>query len=299
MSDSDKQLAVIPILSPETVRTYVRRVIAVPDISQEEEIELFHQFQEYGDQEAAKKLIISNLKLVVNLAYKFRNFRDVSDLIQEGNLGLMTALQKFDLDKGVRFATYATWWIRAKIQEFIISQMSIVRFGKSRDERKLFFNMMATIKDIQSYDKDGEISKEELIQEVAKRLNVTPDKVIDALQVVSSYNDVSIDQTIEGSDEKLIELRDKSDFDKEIDDEDMRIKLQNAISTLNEREKFVIWNRYLADETMTLEEIGEKYGISKERVRQIEARALEKIKLFTMKQPKLLPQPDPNSEDLF
>ena len=92
---------------------------------------------------------------------------------------------------------------------------------------------------------------------------------------------------------------DKSDFDKEIDDEDMKIKLQNAISTLNEREKFVIWNRYLADETMTLEEIGEKYGISKERVRQIESRALEKIKLFTMKQPKLLPQSQSNSEDLF
>ena len=177
--------------------------------------------------------------------------------------------------------------------------MSIVRFGKSRDERKLFFNMMATIKDIQSYDKDGEISKEELIQEVARRLNVTPDKVIDALQVVSSYNDVSIDQTIEGSDEKLIELKDKSDFDQEIDDEDMKTKLQNAISTLNEREKFVIWNRYLADETMTLEEIGEKYGISKERVRQIESRALAKIKMFTMKAPKLLPQASGDVEDMF
>ncbi len=283
MTDSNKQLAVIPILSPETVRTYVRRVISVPDLSQEEETELFRQFQEYGDHEAAKKLIISNLKLVVNLAYKFRNFRDVSDLIQEGNLGLMTALQKFDLDKGVRFATYATWWIRAKIQEFIISQMSIVRFGKSRDERKLFFNMMATIKDIQSYDTGSEISKDELITEVAKRLDVTPDKVINALQVVSTYNDISIDQTLDGSSEHLLELKDKTDFDQELDDEMMGTQLQNAIATLNEREKFVIWNRYLADETLTLEEIGEKFGISKERVRQIEARAIEKIRLFATK----------------
>ncbi len=283
MTDSNKQLAVIPILSPETVRTYVRRVISVPDLSQEEETELFRQFQEYGDHEAAKKLIISNLKLVVNLAYKFRNFRDVSDLIQEGNLGLMTALQKFDLDKGVRFATYATWWIRAKIQEFIISQMSIVRFGKSRDERKLFFNMMATIKDIQSYDTGSEISKDELITEVAKRLDVTPDKVINALQVVSTYNDISIDQTLDGSSEHLLELKDKTDFDRELDDEMMGTQLQNAIATLNEREKFVIWNRYLADETLTLEEIGEKFGISKERVRQIEARAIEKIRLFATK----------------
>ncbi|MBP5435571.1 sigma-70 family RNA polymerase sigma factor [bacterium] len=283
MTDSNKQLAVIPILSPETVRTYVRRVISVPDLSQEEETELFRQFQEYGDHEAAKKLIISNLKLVVNLAYKFRNFRDVSDLIQEGNLGLMTALQKFDLDKGVRFATYATWWIRAKIQEFIISQMSIVRFGKSRDERKLFFNMMATIKDIQSYDTGSEISKDELITEVAKRLDVTPDKVINALQVVSTYNDISIDQTLDGSSEHLLELKDKTDFDRELDEETMGTQLQNAIATLNEREKFVIWNRYLADETLTLEEIGEKFGISKERVRQIEARAIEKIRLFATK----------------
>ena len=283
MTDSNKQLAVIPILSPETVRTYVRRVISVPDLSQEEENELFRQFQEYGDQEAAKKLIISNLKLVVNLAYKFRNFRDVSDLIQEGNLGLMTALQKFDLDKGVRFATYATWWIRAKIQEFIISQMSIVRFGKSRDERKLFFNMMATIKDIQSYDTGSEISKDELITEVAKRLDVTPDKVINALQVVSTYNDISIDQTLDGSNEHLLELKDKTDFDQELDEETMGTQLQNAIAALNEREKFVIWNRYLADETLTLEEIGEKFGISKERVRQIEARAIEKIRLFATK----------------
>jgi len=256
-------------------------VLSVPDISKEEELELFKKFREDGDKEAAQRLVLSNLKLVVNLAYKFRRFRDVTDLIQEGNLGLLTALQKFDMDKGVRFATYATWWVKAKIQEFIISQMSIVRFGKSRDERKLFFNMMATIKDIQSYDNDGEITREELVQEVARRLDVTPDKVIEALQVVSSYNDVSIDQTYEDGDMKLIELKDRTDFDRSIDEDTMNRKLQNALTTLNEREKFIIWNRYLAEDTMTLEEIGEKYDISKERVRQIESRALEKIKIFT------------------
>ncbi|HRZ80372.1 MAG TPA: sigma-70 family RNA polymerase sigma factor, partial [bacterium] len=264
-----------------TISNYIHSVLSVPDISKEEELELFKKFREDGDKEAAQRLVLSNLKLVVNLAYKFRRFRDVTDLIQEGNLGLLTALQKFDMDKGVRFATYATWWVKAKIQEFIISQMSIVRFGKSRDERKLFFNMMATIKDIQSYDNDGEITREELVQEVARRLDVTPDKVIEALQVVSSYNDVSIDQTYEDGDMKLIELKDRTDFDRSIDEDTMNRKLQNALTTLNEREKFIIWNRYLAEDTMTLEEIGEKYDISKERVRQIESRALEKIKIFT------------------
>lgn len=271
----------IPTLSTHTISNYIHSVLSVPDISKEEELELFKKFREDGDKEAAQRLVISNLKLVVNLAYKFRRFRDVTDLIQEGNLGLLTALQKFDMDKGVRFATYATWWIKAKIQEFIISQMSIVRFGKSRDERKLFFNMMATIKDIQSYDNDGEITREELVQEVARRLDVTPDKVIEALQVVSSYNDISIDQTYEDGDMKLIELKDRTDFDRSIDEDTMNRKLQNALTTLNEREKFIIWNRYLAEDTMTLEEIGEKYDISKERVRQIESRALEKIKIFT------------------
>ncbi len=271
----------IPTLSTHTISNYIHSVLSVPDISKEEELELFKKFREDGDKEAAQRLVLSNLKLVVNLAYKFRRFRDVTDLIQEGNLGLLTALQKFDMDKGVRFATYATWWVKAKIQEFIISQMSIVRFGKSRDERKLFFNMMATIKDIQSYDNDGEITREELVQEVARRLDVTPDKVIEALQVVSSYNDVSIDQTYEDGDMKLIELKDRTDFDRSIDEDTMNRKLQNALTTLNEREKFIIWNRYLAEDTMTLEEIGEKYDISKERVRQIESRALEKIKIFT------------------
>lgn len=271
----------IPTLSSHTISNYIHSVLSVPDISREEEIDLFKKFREDGDKEAAQKLVISNLKLVVNLAYKFRRFRDVTDLIQEGNLGLLTALQKFDVEKGVRFATYATWWVKAKIQEFIISQMSIVRFGKSRDERKLFFNMMATIKDIQNYDNDGEITREDLVQEVARRLDVSPDKVIEALQVVSSYNDVSIDQTYEDGDMKLIELKDKTDYDHSIDEETMNRKLQNALTTLNEREKFIIWNRYLAEETLTLEEIGDKYEISKERVRQIEARALEKIKIFT------------------
>lgn len=271
----------IPVLSSNTISSYIRSVIAVPDMTAEEETELMNRYRNEGDKEAARKLVLSNLKLVVNLAYKYRRFRDVADLIQEGNLGLMTSLQKFDVKKGVRFATYSTWWIRAKIQEFIISQMSIVRFGKSRDERKLFFNMMSTIKDIKNYDSENEITNEDLVQEVARRLNVTPQKVVEAMRVVSTYNDLSIDQTIDGQDIKMIELKSKIDYDSDIDEKIMNEKLQKAILSLNEREKFIIWNRYMVDSAMTLEEIGSKYGVSKERVRQIEVRAIEKIKEFT------------------
>jgi len=271
----------IPTLSSNTISSYIRSVLAVPDLSAQEETELINKYRNEGDKEAAQKLVLSNLKLVVNLAYKYRRFRDVTDLIQEGNLGLMTALQKFDVKKGVRFATYSTWWIRAKIQEFIISQMSIVRFGKSRDERKLFFNMMATIIDIKNYDADNEISNEDLVQEVAKRLDVTPQKVVEAMQVVSTYNDLSIDQTIDGQDLKMIELKSKIDYDSDIDETIKNEKLNKAILSLNEREKFIIWNRYMVEDPMTLEEIGKKYGVSKERIRQIEARAIEKIKEHT------------------
>ncbi len=271
----------VPALSVNTVSSYIHSVLAISDLSKEEELRLFKKYKEKGDKSAAQQLVLSNLKLVVNLAYKFRKFRDVTDLLQEGNLGLLTALQKFDPEKGVRFATYATWWIRAKIQEFIISQMSIVRFGKSRDERKLFFNMMAAIKEIQSYDTDGEITKEELVQEVAKRLSVPPEKVIETMQIVSSYNDISIDQTIEDSGVKLLELKDSTNLDVEMDDQTFSYRLNKAITSLNDRERFVIWNRYMSEEPLTLQEIGDKYGVSKERVRQIEAKAIEKIRDFT------------------
>lgn len=124
----------VPALSVNTVSNYISSVFAIPNLSREEEIELFKKYREEGDNNAARSIVMANLKLVVNLAYKFRKFRDSIDLIQEGNMGLMTAVKRFDIDKGVRFATYAVWWIKAKIQEFIISHMSIVRFGKSRDE---------------------------------------------------------------------------------------------------------------------------------------------------------------------
>ena len=219
----------IPALSTNNITTYIKSVISVPPLSREEEIELFKKHRDENSIEAAQKIIMANLKLVVNLAYKFRKFRDSTDLIQEGNLGLLTALKKFEISKGVRFATYAAWWIKAKIQEFIISHMSIVRFGKSRDERKLFFNLVSTVKDIESYDKDKKLSPEEIVSEVAERLSVSVEKVRDTMRIVSSYNDVSINESLDGGDIKRIELKDRSiDYDQEIDENDKREKVQKA-----------------------------------------------------------------------
>jgi len=121
--------SLVPVLSTNNISSYVSHALSVKDLTADEERLLFTRYREENHMQSAREIILTNLKLVVKLAYKFRKFRDAADLIQEGNLGLLTAFRKFSLEKGVRFATYATWWIKAKIQEFIISQMSIVRFG--------------------------------------------------------------------------------------------------------------------------------------------------------------------------
>lgn len=271
-------LTTLPVLSGNSMTKYLRGVMAIPHLEREEEVLLFKKFKNDGDVDAARKIILANLKLVVNLAYKFRKFRDSSDLIQEGNLGLMTALQKFDLEKGVRFATYASWWVKAKIQEFIISHMSIVRFGKSRDERRLFFNLVSTIKEIESYDNGRNLSPEELILKVADKLDVTPLKVQDAMVAMASYNDISIQEELADGTPKLLELKTKNSFDDDIDFTIQQEQLQAALEQLNEREKFIITNRFLTESPMTLLEIGQKYGVSKERIRQLEQNAIKKLK---------------------
>ncbi|HNT28557.1 MAG TPA: sigma-70 family RNA polymerase sigma factor [bacterium] len=178
--------AYIPALSNDSLSAYIHSALAVPDLGRDEEEDLFRRYRIEGDIDAARRIILSSLKLVVHAAYKFRKFRDVVDLIQEGNVGLVTALKKFDLAKGVRFATYALWWIKAKIQEFILSHMSIVRYGKGRDERKLFFNLVSTVREIEAHDQGRELTREELIAEVARRLGMDPIRVADNMRVLTS-----------------------------------------------------------------------------------------------------------------
>jgi len=269
----------IPALSQDSLSAYIHSALAVPDLDRAEEERLFTAYKKEGSIEAARRIILANLKLVVNVAFKYRRFRDVVDLIQEGNVGLMTALKKFDLRKGVRFATYALWWIKAKIQEFIISHMSIVRFGKRRDERKLFFNLVSTVRDIESHDRGRELTREELVAEVAKRLNMNPVRVADNLKVLTSSSDVSLDEQYEDGGERLQIADAKSgDVVEDIITSEKKQILYRAIETLDDRERHIIENRYLTEQPKTLEEIGQTYGVSKERVRQIEERALEKLR---------------------
>ncbi len=279
----------LPVLSQNTVQRYIHGALKVPALSEEEEYELFRKYQEENDSEAAKEIVKSNLKLVVNSAYRYRKFRDIADLIQEGNMGLLTALKKYDRNKGVRFATYASWWIKAKIQEFIISHLSIVRFGKTRDERKLFFNLMTTINDIERYKAGRKLSSEEIIQQVATRLNVSPEKIREAISTLRGHSEISTSSTYSdnsGSEVKRIELEDdKVDFEDDIDSKEQKKAVKNSLSFLTERERKIIEKRYLTDKPLTLRELGKFYGITKERVRQIENKALKKMREHT---PRLL-----------
>ncbi|MFO7736199.1 MAG: sigma-70 family RNA polymerase sigma factor [bacterium] len=279
----------LPVLSQNTVQRYIHGALKIPALSEEEEYELFRKYQEENDSEAAKEIVKSNLKLVVNSAYRYRKFRDIADLIQEGNMGLLTALKKYDRNKGVRFATYASWWIKAKIQEFIISHLSIVRFGKTRDERKLFFNLMTTINDIERYKAGRKLSSEEIIQQVATRLNVSPEKIREAISTLRGHSEISTSSTYSdnsGSEVKRIELEDdKVDFEDDIDAKEQKKAVKDSLSFLTERERNIIEKRYLTDKPLTLRELGKFYGITKERIRQIENKALKKMREHT---PRLL-----------
>ncbi len=268
----------IPALSNDSISAYIHNVLAVPDLERDEEERLFTTYRRTGDIDAARRIILANLKLVVNAAYRFRKFRDVVDLIQEGNVGLLTALKKFDLAKGVRFATYAIWWIKAKIQEFILSHMSIVRYGKGRDERKLFFNLVSTVREIESHDQGRDLSREELIGEVARRLNIDPIRVADNMRVLTSSSDVSLDEQYEDGTDRWQIADEKADFSEALVADERKQLLYRAVETLDERERYIIDNRYLTDDPQTLEDIGHRFNVSKERVRQIEERALEKIR---------------------
>ena len=270
--------AYIPALSQDSLSSYIHAALAVPDLKREEEEHLFTIYRNEGSLDAARRIILANLKLVVNAAYKYRRFRDVVDLIQEGNVGLMTALKKFDLGKGVRFATYALWWIKAKIQEFILSHMSIVRFGKRRDERKLFFNLVSTVREIESRDRGRELTREELVAEVAERLGMSPVRVAADMKVLTSAADVSLDEQYEDGTDRWQLADTRADMTEGLIVDERKQLLRRAVESLDERERHIIENRYLTEEPRTLEEIGQAYGVSKERVRQIEKRALEKLR---------------------
>lgn len=278
-----KEICARPNSTPsvtDPLRIYMRELGRFPPLSAEDEFELARKFRDEQDNEAALKLVTSNLRLVVRIAMEFQRkwMKNVLDLIQEGNVGLMKALKKFDPEKGIKFSYYASFWIRAYILKFIMDNWRMVKVGTTQAQRKLFYNLG---KEKQRLEALG-ISPD--ADTISQNLDVSESDVVEMGQRLGQY-DLSLDMPY-GDDSDLTPMN----FIPAIGDgaEKLLLKEETAgilnqnikelLPKLNEKEKDIIELRLLAETPITLREIGEKYGITRERVRQIEARLLEKIK---------------------
>jgi len=265
---------------------YLQEIQKFPLLTFEEEQKYGERFQKTGDKEAAKMLIQSHLRLVVKIATKFRNYGlPIVDLVSEGNVGLIQAVKKFDPSKGFRFSTYAMWWIKAYIQEYILRSWSMVKIGTTAAQKKLFFNLRKIKKRIDA-NETGNLMPED-IERIAHDLNVSQKEVVD-MNARLQHSDGSLNQVI-GDEGDGVEVGDKlaspiiSQEQMVIDSQEKSQQvtlLKQALLQLNEREKDIILKRQLSENPPTLDDLSKIYKISKERVRQVESSALDKIKKF-------------------
>lgn len=263
----------------------VRAAVSAPYLERDEEHELAVRWSENQDQEALHRLTSAHMRLVIAVAAKFRRYGlSMSDLIQEGHIGLLEAAARFDPHRGVRFSTYATWWIRASIQDYILRNWSIVRGGTSSSQKSLFFNLRRLRAKISNNGR--RTNSHELYRELAEAIGVSINDVANMDSRLSGP-DTSLNATLsdenDGSAERQDFLVDETPLPDEmvesvIDGERRTAWLCNAMNVLNDREQRIIRSRRLAENGATLEQLGGELGISKERVRQIESRALEKLR---------------------
>ena len=273
----------LPILSSEgSLALYLQEIKKFPILTAEEEFMLAKRYKEQGDSEAAHKLVTSHLRLVAKIAMGYRGYGlPVTDLISEGNVGIMQAVKKFDPEKGFRLATYAMWWIRAQIQEYVLHSWSLVKIGTTAAQKKLFFNLRKLKNQLTSID-SGNLSPEN-VREIATRLDVKEAEVLDmnnrlyggdqslnvkvSNEAETEWQDMLVDQNdIQG---EILEKKNEMSYRKKI--------FKKALAVLNEREKEILTLRKLRDKPLKLEELSAKFNISRERVRQIEEKALEKL----------------------
>lgn len=284
----------VPVLASESgLSAYMADIKKFPVLDAQEEYMLARRFAEHDDVEAAHKLVTSHLRLVAKIAMGYRFYGlPVSDLISEGNVGLMRAVKKFEPERGFRLATYAMWWIKAAINEYVLNSWSLVKVGTVAAQKKLFFNLRKLKARLGLYD-EGDIPQE-AAETIAKRLDVTTNDVIEMNRRLSR-SDSSLNQFVaeDGDTERQDMLvDDKPDQETVLADREDRALgnklLKEAMSELTPRERRIIEERRLSDEPRTLEEIGEEYGISRERVRQIENRAFAKLQRSVLQAAKSL-----------
>jgi RNA polymerase sigma-32 factor len=274
--EADAAMAVVPITG---LQQYLAEVRRYPFLSKEEELQLFREYQEHGSREAAVKLILANLRVSVAIASEYHHTgADQMDLIQEGNVGLMQAIKKFDPTKNVRFHAYAAWWARAYILRYLLNTYRLVKVGTTQDQRKLFYNLR---KEKAKLERQGFAPDTKLL---ADRLNVRERDVIEMDQRLGSW-ELSLDQPLTQETEgTLLDLLPSSEPapDEQLADVELktlfRLKLDEFVKTLGEREEDIFRNRILSETPLTLDDLGRKYGITKERTRQLEARIIKRLR---------------------
>ncbi len=278
----EKTLSNLPTPSVGGLSLYLAQIKKFPMLDAEEEYMLAKNWRENGSLQSAHKLVTSHLRLVAKIAMGYRGYGlPVNELISEGNIGLMQAVKKFDPDKGFRLATYAMWWIKASIQEYVLKSWSLVKMGTTTAQKKLFFNLKK-LKNQIAPGQEGDL-KNEQVEEISKRLDVDSQEVINMNRrmmgqekslndpIKSGETDEWQDWLVDDSLDQELMVSQKQEY------EDKKELLNDAMKILNEREKEIIVERRLSESPKTLEELSKKYKISRERIRQIETKAFEKL----------------------
>ncbi|MBV8511518.1 MAG: RNA polymerase sigma factor RpoH, partial [Xanthobacteraceae bacterium] len=275
--------AALPTLTAESgLSRYLEEIRRFPMLEPQEEYMLAKSWREHGDRDAAHRLVTSHLRLVAKIAMGYRGYGlPISEVISEGNVGLMQAVKRFEPEKGFRLATYAMWWIKAAIQEYILRSWSLVKMGTTANQKKLFFNLRKAKSRISALE-EGDMRPEQ-VATIARRLGVGEQDVVDMNRRLGG--DVSLNAPIRNDGDTgewqdwLVDDRDNQETTLTESEElgNRRRALSDALSVLNDRERRIFEARRLVDEPITLEELADEFGVSRERVRQIEVRAFEKI----------------------
>ena len=279
---NNNQMTNFPTPSVGGLSVYLAQIKKFPMLDAEEEYMLAKNWRENGNLQSAHKLVTSHLRLVAKIAMGYRGYGlPVNELISEGNLGLMQAVKKFDPDKGFRLATYAMWWIKAAIQEYVLRSWSLVKMGTTTAQKKLFFNLKKLKSQI-APGQDGDL-KDEHVSEISKRLDVDSKEVINMNRRLMGQEKSLNDPIKDGEQDEWQDWLVDDSLDQELkisqqqEYNDKKELLNSAMEILNEREKEIIQARRLSEEPLTLEELSKKYKISRERIRQIETKAFEKL----------------------
>ncbi|MBY0362899.1 MAG: RNA polymerase sigma factor RpoH [Phreatobacter sp.] len=295
--------ASLPIISAEAgLSRYLDEIRKFPMLQPQEEYMLAKRWREHGDSKAAHRLVTSHLRLVAKIAMGYRGYGlPIGEVVSEGNVGLMQAVKRFEPDKGFRLATYAMWWIKASIQEYILRSWSLVKMGTTANQKKLFFNLRKAKSSISALE-DGDLRPDQ-VAIIATKLGVEKQDVIDMNRRLGGDASLNAPVREDGDGEWQDWLADDSDSQeavlaREEETDNRRLALTRALGVLNERERIIFEERRLKDDPITLEELAERFGVSRERVRQIEVRAFEKVQDAVVKSIREIERPAAQAQQI-